>query len=86
MKVKQAKRLESVSTYYFAKKLAEITELNKQNEVQIINLGIGSPDLLPPAEVIDILKTSVDELDANKYQSYKGQPVLRSAFSEWYNS
>lgn len=86
MKVKQAKRLESVSTYYFAKKLAEITELNKQNEVQIINLGIGSPDLLPPAEVIDILKTSVDELDANKYQSYKGQPVLRSAFSEWYRN
>ena len=85
MKIKQAKRLESVSTYYFAKKLAEIADLNAQNEMQIINLGIGSPDLLPPKEVIDILKSSADEIDANKYQSYKGQPALRSAFAEWYD-
>ncbi len=86
MKIKQARRLESVSTYYFAKKLAEISDLNAQNEVQIINLGIGSPDLLPPKEVIDILKSSADDIDANKYQSYKGQPTLRSAFSKWYKS
>ncbi len=85
MKIKQAKRLESVSTYYFAKKLTEIAELNTQNEEQIINLGIGSPDLLPPKEVIEILKSSADDIDANKYQSYKGQPVLRSAFAEWYD-
>ncbi|MFT4533158.1 MAG: LL-diaminopimelate aminotransferase [Saprospiraceae bacterium] len=84
MKIKQSKRLETVSTYYFAKKLAQIAALNAKNEEQIINLGIGSPDLLPPKEVIDILKTNADEFDANKYQSYKGQPVLRSAFSEWY--
>lgn len=84
MKIEQSTRLEKVSTYYFAKKLAEITALNANNDVQIINLGIGSPDLLPPKEVIDTLKISADELDANKYQSYKGQPVLRSAFSEWY--
>ena len=86
MKIKQAKRLDSVSTYYFAKKLVEIADLNAQNEMQIINLGIGSPDLLPPKEVIDILKTSADEFDANKYQSYKGQPALRAAFAEWYKS
>jgi aspartate/methionine/tyrosine aminotransferase len=85
MKIKESKRLETVSTYYFAKKLAEITTLNANNEVQIINLGIGSPDLLPPKEVIDILKTGADEFDANKYQSYKGQFVLRAAFSEWYS-
>ena len=54
--------------------------------MQIINLGIGSPDLLPPKEVIDILKSSADEFDANKYQSYKGQPALRAAFSGWYKS
>ena len=85
MKIQQAKRLESVTTYYFAKKLAEVTSLNAQNKVQIINLGIGSPDLLPPKEVIDILKKTADETDANKYQSYKGQPSLRSAFAEWYD-
>jgi len=60
MNVKQAKRLDSVSTYYFAKKLIEIAEINAKDEVQIINLGIGSPDLLPPKEVIDILKSTSD--------------------------
>lgn len=85
MKLQQAKRLDSVSTYYFAKKLVEIADINARDEIQIINLGIGSPDLLPPQEVIDTLKHSSDKLDANKYQSYKGLPVLRNAFSEWYN-
>lgn len=84
MIVRQAKRLDSVDTYYFAKKLAEIAELNKEHNLQIINLGIGSPDLLPPEEVIATLKASASMADANKYQSYKGLPVLRSAFSNWY--
>lgn len=84
MKIKQAARLDSVSTYYFARKLAEIGQLNRQNETQIINLGIGSPDLLPPSEVIQTLKDAASSVDANKYQSYKGLPVLRSAFSQWY--
>lgn len=85
MKIKEATRLESVETYYFAKKLAEIAKLNSSNEIQIINLGIGSPDLLPPQEVIDTLKDSASNVDANKYQSYKGLPILRDAFANWYN-
>lgn len=85
MKIQQADRLESVSTYYFARKLAEIAELNANNSTQIINLGIGSPDLLPPAEVIDTLKHAADDPVANKYQSYKGLPILRDAFAHWYD-
>lgn len=85
MKIQQAKRLDSVSTYYFAKKLAEIADINARDEIQIINLGIGSPDLLPPKEVIDTLKKSSEAIDANKYQSYKGLPVLRNAFTSWYD-
>lgn len=84
MKIKQADRLENVSTYYFARKLSEIADLNATNTTQIINLGIGSPDLLPPREVIDTLKNSASMADANKYQSYKGLPMLRSAFAHWY--
>lgn len=85
MKIQQAKRLDSVSTYYFARKLAEIAEINAKDSTQIINLGIGSPDLLPPKEVIETLKTSASANDANKYQSYKGLPVLRDAFANWYD-
>jgi len=84
MKIKQAKRLDSVSTYYFARKLAEIAEINAKDTTQIINLGIGSPDLLPPQEVIETLKDAASSIDANKYQSYKGLPILRDAFANWY--
>ncbi len=84
MKIKQADRLGSVGTYYFAQKMAEIAELDASNATKIINLGIGSPDLLPPNEVIETLKQSSDGVDANKYQSYKGLPILREAFANWY--
>jgi aspartate/methionine/tyrosine aminotransferase len=85
MKIKEATRLESVDTYYFAKKLAEIARINSSSTIQIINLGIGSPDLLPPQVVIDTLKNSASNVDANKYQSYKGLPILREAFANWYD-
>lgn len=85
MKIQQANRLDSVSTYYFARKLAEIADLNAESATQIINLGIGSPDLLPPKEVIATLIHSASSVDANKYQSYKGIPMLRDAFAKWYD-
>jgi LL-diaminopimelate aminotransferase len=40
-----SKRLKGVGEYYFSKKLREIDELNKAGK-QVINLGIGSPDIL----------------------------------------
>ncbi|MEM9545100.1 MAG: aminotransferase class I/II-fold pyridoxal phosphate-dependent enzyme [Bacteroidota bacterium] len=85
MKIKQADRLNSVRTYYFARKLAEIREIDANSSTKIINLGIGSPDLLPPAEVIETLKNSANGIHANKYQSYKGLPILRDAFANWYH-
>jgi len=85
MKIKEADRLESVSTYYFARKLAEIRDIDTKNDTKIINLGIGSPDLLPPTEVIETLKHSASCVHANKYQSYKGLPILREAFANWYD-
>ncbi|MEE9439600.1 MAG: aminotransferase class I/II-fold pyridoxal phosphate-dependent enzyme [Saprospiraceae bacterium] len=84
MNITQADRLNSVSTYYFAKKLAEIDQMNKINDIQVINLGIGSPDLPPPPSVIDTLRSSALLADVNKYQSYRGIPQLRKAFSTWY--
>ena len=48
-------RLEGIGEYYFATKLREIAELNKAGK-QIINLGIGSPDLPPHPDVIKTLQ------------------------------
>jgi len=78
-----AKRLDGIGEYYFSQKLREIESLNKQGR-DIINLGIGSPDLPPHADVIKTLHEESAKPNVHSYQSYKGSPVLRRAISEWY--
>jgi len=78
-----AKRLDGIGEYYFSQKLREIDSLNKQGR-DIINLGIGSPDLPPHVEVIKTLQEESVKPNVHAYQSYKGSPVLRKAISEWY--
>ncbi len=80
-----AKRLEGIGEYYFSQKLREIDELNKQGK-NIINLGIGSPDLPPHPEVIKTLQEESAKPGVHAYQSYKGSPVLRNAMSDWYKT
>ena len=79
-----AQRLNDVTTYYFARKLAEIDQMNKDGAHLVLNLGIGSPDLMPPRVVMDTLNMALQAPDAHKYQSYKGIPALRKAFAQWY--
>ena len=88
MIIKAAKRTESVSEYYFSRKLKEIAAMNAEREVRgeepVINLGIGSPDGMPPAEAVDALCESAREAGNHAYQSYVGLPQLRKAFADWY--
>jgi len=78
-----SKRLEGIGEYYFSQKLREIDELNKQGK-NVINLGIGSPDLPPHADVVKTLQEESAKPNVHAYQSYKGSPVLRKAISDWY--
>ena len=78
-----AKRLDGIGEYYFSQKLREIDELNKQGK-NIINLGIGSPDMPPHPDVIKILRDESAKPNVHAYQSYKGSSILRKAISEWY--
>lgn len=80
-----ASRLGEVKEYYFSIKLREIAEMNAQGK-EVLNLGIGSPDLPPPIDVIEELTTQARQLDQHAYQSYKGIPELRQAFSNWYRN
>ncbi len=81
--MKTSKRLKGIGEYYFSQKLREIDELNKQGK-QVINLGIGSPDLPPHPDVIRVLQEESAKPQVHSYQSYKGSPVLRKAMSDWY--
>ena len=81
--IEPAKRLQSVEEYYFSQKLREVALL-KANGKPIINLGIGSPDLMPPHKVTKALTESLSFENAHKYQSYQGLPEFREAVSEFY--
>ena len=83
MIIQAANRTNSVSEYYFSRKLQEIDLMNKQG-AKVINLGIGSPDRMPPEEVIATLVKESQNPDNHAYQSYKGIPALREAFASWY--
>ncbi|PSG87931.1 pyridoxal phosphate-dependent aminotransferase [Mesoflavibacter zeaxanthinifaciens] len=83
--MKVADRLHSVQEYYFSRKLKEVNQLIKDGK-PIINLGIGSPDLEPPKQVVDVLVDSLVHPVAHKYQSYQGLPELRTAIADFYNT
>jgi len=78
-----ANRLGEVKEYYFSTKLKEIARMNAEGK-QVINLGIGSPDMLPPKEVLETLATESQRTGVHGYQSYVGIPELRNAFADWY--
>lgn len=80
-----ATRLNNIGEYYFSQKLRQIEELNKQGQ-DIINLGIGSPDLPPHPDVIATLAAAAEKPNVHAYQSYKGSPVLRNAIADWYRT
>ena len=83
LELSTAQRLEGIGEYYFSQKLREIDELNKAGK-QVINLGIGSPDLPPHPEVIKTLYNESKKPNQHAYQSYKGSQVFRNAISKWY--
>ena len=55
--IQTAERLAQTREYYFSKKLREVGRLKAIGK-PIINLGVGSPDIQPPADVIDARRYS----------------------------
>lgn len=83
MQIQTASRLDGIGEYYFSQKLREIEGLNKEGK-DILNLGIGSPDLPPHPDVIRVLQETAALPNVHAYQSYKGSPILRKAIANWY--
>ena len=83
--IEVAKRLSTVEEYYFSKKLREVNGLIADGK-PVINLGIGSPDLPPPPEVIKAIQAALTDAGAHKYQGYQGLPELRQAIAGFYKN
>lgn len=78
-----AQRLSAIGEYYLQRKMKEVAALNAKG-LDIVSLGIGGPDMMPPAEAIEALCEAAHRSDTHSYQLGIGLPELRQAFADWY--
>lgn len=80
-----ATRLKTVEEYYFSQKLRQVKQMINAGK-PIISLGVGSPDLSPPEEVVSAMQLALFDEQAHQYQSYQGLPELRLAMANFYQT
>ena len=80
---KPAERLANVQEYYFSRKLKEVAQLNAQGQ-DILSLAIGSPDMPPSEQTIEVLCREARKPNAHGYQPTIGIPELRAAMATFY--
>lgn len=78
-----AGRLNRIPPYVFAEVGARIREKSAQG-IDVINLGIGSPDLPPPKFITEAMIWASEEPANHRYPSYEGSPELRRAMAGYY--
>jgi LL-diaminopimelate aminotransferase len=78
-----AKRLDRLPPYLFVQVNRRIAELQAQGK-DIINFGIGDPDLPTPPHIVERLCQAAHDPANHRYPETVGLPELRQAISEWY--
>ena len=79
----KAERLKKLPPYLFKeidRKKAEV----RARGVDIIDLGIGDPDLPTPPHVIKALKKAAEDPANHRYPSYSGMGDFKEAVAKWY--
>ena len=83
MIIETAQRTRQTSEYYFSVKLAEVRKLVAEGH-DVINLGIGNPDMMPSEETLTALTEASKKPLAHGYQPYVGTPDFRNAIAGFY--
>jgi len=78
-----ADRIRTLPPYLFAA-IDEMKRKAIDRGLDIINLGIGEPDLPTPNLIIERLKQAVDNPKHHQYPSYDGMLSFRTAVANWY--
>jgi LL-diaminopimelate aminotransferase len=78
-----ADRLSSLPPYLFARIDAMKAE-KARSGADIIDLGVGDPDLPTPPHVVEALCTAARNPANHHYPSYAGMPAFREAVADWY--
>jgi len=79
----KAERLKKLPPYLFKELNRKRTELRARG-VDIIDLGVGDPDLPTPDHIIEAMKDAVENPGNHRYPSYSGMDDLKDAVSKWF--
>jgi LL-diaminopimelate aminotransferase len=80
-----SERLQNVPPYTLAKVFQNRDEKLRQG-VDVIDLGVGNPDIRPPQVALDALQAALvdPKVQNHRYPSFNGLPEFRSAVAGWY--
>src|SRR5262247_787708 len=81
--IEVATRIKSLPPYLFAA-IDKMKQAAIARGVDIINLGIGDPDLPTPTPIIDSLAMAAKNPKHHQYPSYEGMLAFRKAVADWY--
>jgi len=80
--MKKSKRLNLIPPYLFVKIEEKKDELIKKG-VDVIDFGIGDPDLPTPPHIIKKMREVLDDQVSANYPTSKGEFAFRKAVSKW---
>ena len=83
MQIEKAKRIDQIPPYLFAE-IDKKKEEMRQKGMDLIDLGIGDPDLPTPKPIIERLKKAAEDPRNHRYPSYEGMIEFRTAVAKWY--
>lgn len=81
--IEQADRLKQLPPYLFAELDRKKAEARSRG-VDVIDLGVGDPDLPTPDNIINKMAEAAKEPRYHRYPSYTGMNEFRKAISRWY--
>ena len=79
----KAERLKKLPPYLFKEIDRKKSEVRARG-VDIIDLGIGDPDLPTPPHIIEALKKAVEDPGNHRYPSYSGMGDFKETVAKWY--
>lgn len=78
-----AQRLDSFQAYLGAEMNARLTQMRLEGR-DVINLGLGDPDVTPPPHLLTALGNAVREPGNHHYPSFYSNAPLKEAIAGWY--
>lgn len=78
-----AERIRTLPPYLFAA-IDEMKRKAIERGMDIINLGVGDPDLPTPAPIVEALQRAAADPRHHQYPSYDGMLSFRTAVANWY--